>query len=693
MISKFFPVLLVAGVMAGALAAQTPPYVGVSDLPPGSINSPYASGLTVLGGVAPYTWSLGPGGALPPGLALSPYGIIAGTPTAPGLFQFTLVVTDLTHTSASALLSIVIAGPAPMISTGAALPAGTVGVAYSQTFSGSGGTPPVQWVVDPSFLPPGLTFDTSAGTLTGTPAAAGRYSFTVQLTDYLGAAASVTYSLTIDNPPLAITTASPLTAASVGTPYSSVFEATGGAPPYTWAVSAGSVGEFTLDPASGTLQGTPKNTGKLAFTVQVTDSAAVTAQQSFTLTVNPPALSVVVVALPAGGTTGVAYPQTPLASATGGVPPYTWSITAGSIPGLTFNAELVEFTGTPTTPGSYPFTLQVQDSAGVSATKSMTLKVASGALYITTARQLPNVAFNAPYSLTLQAVGGAPPYTWAATGLPQGLSVNPSTGQVSGTLTGAGTFAIAFMVTDSAQANYSDRFTLNVALPAAPTVTVSGLTAQVSPANQYPLQISLGSAYPADITGQVSLSFTPTSGATDQTIQFAAGGASANFTVPAGKTAAVASVPLAVQTGTVAGSLNLTVKLQAGGADITPSPAPSASAQIAAAAPVVSKVQVTRSSNGISLSITGYSTAREVTQAVFNFSAATGQSLQSTASSIALDVTSVFGSWFQNVSSSQYGSQFVFTQPFNVAGDPNAVIPVSVTLTNHLGSTTASVTQ
>jgi hypothetical protein len=86
--------------------------------------------------------------------------------------------------------------------------------------------------------------------------------------------------------------------------------------------------------------------------------------------------------------------------------------------------------------------------------------------------------------------------------------------------------------------------------------------------------------------------------------------------------------------------------------------------------------------------VTGYSTAREVTQAVFTFSAATGQTLQTSASSITVDVSTLFGTWFVDPANSQFGSQFVFTQPFTIQGDPTQVIPVSVTLTNRTGSVT-----
>jgi hypothetical protein len=86
--------------------------------------------------------------------------------------------------------------------------------------------------------------------------------------------------------------------------------------------------------------------------------------------------------------------------------------------------------------------------------------------------------------------------------------------------------------------------------------------------------------------------------------------------------------------------------------------------------------------------ITGYSTARELTQAVFGFNAASGSTLQSTASSITIDTGSQFNTWFQDPNNSQFGSVFVYTQPFAVQGDVNAVLPSSVTLTNRIGSAT-----
>ena len=74
------------------------------------------------------------------------------------------------------------------------------------------------------------------------------------------------------------------------------------------------------------------------------------------------------------------------------------------------------------------------------------------------------------------------------------------------------------------------------------------------------------------------------------------------------------------------------------------------------------------------------------------FTAASVQTLQSSASSITVDVGSVFNTWYQSANNTQYGSQFVFTQPFTIQGDATAVTPTSVTLTNRQGSTKFTIT-
>jgi hypothetical protein len=591
------------------------------------------------------------------------------------------------------------------------LPSATAGAPYAATVTVSGGVSPFLWFVTGGALPPGFQISPTGGVISGITPSAGTYSFTLTVADSKNSSAAKTLSITVTNPvvttpPLQITTVPPLFNGQAGTAYSQAFSASGGAPPYTWSIASGSTGDLALDAASGVLKGTPQSAGTLSFVVKAVDGAGASVSQSYTLTVNPPSLTITAGAPLPSGTVAVAYDQKFSVAASGGTPPYTWSLSNGSVPGLTFSAAAIEISGTPATAGTFPLTLQATDAAGVTATRAFSLTIAPSALTITTARQLSNGALNVPFSQPLAAVGGNPPFTWAANGLPAGLTINSSTGLISGTPTAAGNFTPVITVSDAPPAlnHFSDNFALTVNLPSLPPVTISGLSNTAGAAQQFPLQVSLGSTYAAAIKGQLILSFQANSGPSDSTIQFSTGGRTASFTVPLGGTAAIFTdsngspvSQLQVQTGTAAGTVFVSLSnLNAGGADITPTPAPSLVTQIAAAAPVITGIQVIRNADTftgckqgqICIQVTGYSTAREVTQAAFSFSAASGQTLQSSAGAIPVDVGSLFGSWF---STSVMGSQFIFVQPFTVTGDPAAVVPVSVTLTNRTGSVTANV--
>lgn len=488
--------------------------------------------------------------------------------------------------------------------------------------------------------------------------------------------------------PLTITTVPPLFNGTVGIPYTQKFTATGGTPPYTWSVASGDLGGMALDPATGTIQGTPQTATTYSFVIQVADSSGLKASQSFSITIQPPALVIALSTLPPNGAVGTPYSYKFSAAASGGTPPYTWSL-SGLIPGLDFDPAAMTLSGVPSSPGTFALTLRAADSAGLTAARALSVVVTPQSLAILTSRQLPAATLGTPFAQSLVAAGGAIPYTWTAAGLPAGLAIDSRTGAISGTPSAAGAFGpIVVTVTDSAFSRFSDNFSLSVNAPPLPAISISGLPAAPDPAQQYPLQIALDSPYAAPITGQALVTFSPDSGPADSTIAFASGGTSASFTLPAGALAAGGDASLALQTGTAAGVLTVTLRLQAGGIDITPSPAPAFSATIGRAAPVITATQVTRTANSITIFVTGYSTAREVTQATFTFSAASGQTLQSTAGTMNLDVGGVFGPFF---ASSSMGGQFLFTQPFTVQGDPAAVIPVSVTLTNRAGSQTAAI--
>lgn len=175
-----------------------------------------------------------------------------------------------------------------------ALPGGTVGVAYNQTLTATGGIPGYVWSLNlgSSSLPVGLSLNPS-GVLSGVATTAGTTVLTVKVTDSAGGTATKQLSLTISpvGAPVAITSLSLLPAGTVGTAYSTTLAASGGIGALSWSVVSGTTlpAWLKLNPSTGQLSGTPTTAGTSTFTIRVQDSA--TPQQSnekqFSLTVNP----------------------------------------------------------------------------------------------------------------------------------------------------------------------------------------------------------------------------------------------------------------------------------------------------------------------------------------------------------------------------------------------------------------------
>lgn len=131
--------------------------------------------------------------------------------------------------------------------------------------------------------------------------------------------------------------------------------------------------------------------------------------------------------------------------ATGGAPPYTWSSTPLGV--FTLNSSTGTMTGTPGATGTFNFTITVTDSLSLSSSLPFSLTVVR--VTVTTSSPLPAATQGVPYSTTLAATNGVPPYTWSATGLGLGLSLTPATGVISGTPSGTGTLNLSVTATDS----------------------------------------------------------------------------------------------------------------------------------------------------------------------------------------------------------------------------------------------------
>ena len=460
-----------AGTTASALfelivSPNSPLAITAASLPPGNVNTNYSASITAKNGTPPYVgWTITTG-TLPPGLTLSQAGVLSGIPTSTGTSSFTVQVTDSAGVNASAPFQLTV-NPAKLVVTTALLAPGQVSAAYSQSLGANGGVPPYTWLT--YSVMPGLTLST-AGVLSGTPTVAGSTNIVVQVTDSAAATATAAYQLLINPPPPSITTPS-LLVGQVGAAYSQSLAATGGTPPYTWAANNNAPG-LTFS-ASGVLSGTPTNPGIYSLTVQVTDKTGTAASTPFQLTINAAALAITTSSPLAGGRVNIVYSLA--LAATGGTLPYAnWTVSSGTLPpGLTLSATGV-LNGTPTTAGSYPFTVQVTDKAGATASTAFQLTIAAAAPAITTASPLPVGNVNTGYSQSLAATGGTPPYTnWAiSTGtLPSGVTLS-SAGVLSGTPTTAGTYSFTVQVTDNAGATAFTAFQLTIS-PIALTITTT----------------------------------------------------------------------------------------------------------------------------------------------------------------------------------------------------------------------------
>ncbi|MCL2036829.1 MAG: putative Ig domain-containing protein, partial [Oscillospiraceae bacterium] len=178
---------------------KDPPTNITSNLPGGTVDEAY-NGSFSAGGKQPISWAVS-GGALPGGLTLNSNGTVTGTPTTEGTFSFTVTATNDDGSLTSGWASITI-GPKsdngiPPSNITSNLSDGTVGEAYpGGSFSAVGSTP-MTWALHSGALPGGLTLN-SNGTISGTPNAAGTFSFQVRATNAYGEAISSTVSITIN---------------------------------------------------------------------------------------------------------------------------------------------------------------------------------------------------------------------------------------------------------------------------------------------------------------------------------------------------------------------------------------------------------------------------------------------------------------------------------------------------------------
>jgi Tfp pilus tip-associated adhesin PilY1 len=449
-----------------------------ASLPNASFNQAYTYACQVQGGTGTYAWSAS---GLPGGLSINPStGIISGTPTNIGTFSVTITVTSGGY-SASKTTTLVVTGVHITWPTDYFLIGDTIyGMAYTSRFRpvATGGTGSYTWSA--TGLPAGLSINPSEGYIYGTE--------TTYADFYYTAIISVTDGVTSDSvnvtgynwEPSAslfqiinLSDGQYILGGIIGQQYGGFSVGTFyGDGQNSWTITGLPAG-LNYYPDSGLIYGTPTGpAGCSSVTINATNNSG-TKSDARTVYLCISDYSAPRITTPAtdssylpSAAVGIYYNFTPVA--TGGTLPYTWTAPSGLPAGLSIDSSTGVISGTPTTGGTYSLTIRVTDNALQQASRNAFLMVISGSAPVITApatgTTLPGATASTGYAgYQCTATGGTGSYTWSASGLPTGLTINPSTGYISGTANQTGTYSPTITVTDSFNRSASVVVSINVA--------------------------------------------------------------------------------------------------------------------------------------------------------------------------------------------------------------------------------------
>ncbi|WMT72491.1 Ig-like domain repeat protein [Bradyrhizobium sp. Ash2021] len=418
-----------------------------------------------------------------------------------GTDSFTYTATNGTGTSAPATVSITVSAPTIVVSP-ATLAAGTVGSVYSQSLNASGGQAPYGFALATGSLPGGLSL-ASSGAITGTPTAAGNFTFTVTGTDSSTAThasfTSGTISLSINATVPGAPTIGTATAGNAQAQVSFTAPASDGGAAITGYTVTSSPGGATAAGSSSPITVTGLSNGT-AYTFRVTATngigtgSASAASNSVTPVASPPtATQAIASTMLTQNHAATAF--TPV-TGSGGASPLTYSVSPGLPTGLSMAPATGAITGTPTvTSSATTYTVTVTDANSATATATFSLTV-HGVVTATQAIASTTLTINVaatPFT-PVTGSGGTGALTYSVSpGLPTGLSMAAATGAITGTpnvSSSATTYTVT--VTDANSATATASFSLTVAAPTPVlAVAASGSPASVVPGNDITYSIAL----------------------------------------------------------------------------------------------------------------------------------------------------------------------------------------------------------
>jgi len=434
--------------------------------------------VTVVGGTSPLKYSISP--TLPSGLTFNAgTGNITGTPAVTlASTAFTVTITDSsspTPQTDSSIFNLAILANIPTVTLAVPTTVLTQGVIFTAfaPVTGTGGTAPLRYAVVPE-LPAGLIFSTSTGVISGTATAAVAASnYTVTVTDSLQQSASQAFNLTVKAiPVLTAIQAQPnyllsrAVAASAFTPIA----ANGGYGTISYSLTPALPAGLTFSTSTGVIIGTPTGASSTAtYTVNLADQAAQTASGTFTLAVLTIPINVTQQVASTLLTKNVAATAFTPVTASGGYAPYTYGVVPALPTGLSFNTTSGSISGTATaTSPATSYVVTITDSSSQSATSNFSLTVLQPpAIILTKAISATTlVQGTAATSFTpISATGGYGTLSYAVSPtLTAGLTINASTGQITGTPStySVNTTTYTVSVTDQATQISLSTFDMNV---------------------------------------------------------------------------------------------------------------------------------------------------------------------------------------------------------------------------------------